>query len=128
MVLAGNQPSVSVAVLDATGQPQWQRSFAAPSLAVAANRGPSRLIEYPGHGFWLIVLGSQRLSTVPNPPAVNTALTLGIVCLSTAGELIWAKTIAGLQTSSALPEFQSIGMGADDSLFVSLTDEIVYAR
>ena len=83
-----NESRVELAVLDRAGQIQWQRSFAAPSFAIAGTGEIPALIEDPGKGFWLVLSGSQPITTAPNPPVYNHNLTLNVIRLSSQGEVL----------------------------------------
>jgi hypothetical protein len=127
IVMQGDGGIVRVAVIDPTGQPQWQRAFAGANSAFSiAGRGlHSALIEDPGRGFWLIVTGSQKITTQPNPPPINFAVTLSILRLSSTGDLVWAKEIGGLQLAQVTPDFGGAVLGADGSLIISFTDLVI---
>ena len=120
-----SQAKVELAVLDQTGQVEWQKSFVAPSFARwAVQSAKSSLIEYVGSGFLLVVLGSERISTAPNPPVYNTSLTVNLIRLSAQGEVVWAEKVEGLIASDALPPLQAWAIGGDGSLVLSLSDTI----
>jgi hypothetical protein len=128
VLMDGNGPVVRVAVLDPAGQPQWERTFGSlvtPSFT-AAGLGPhSVLIEAPDGGFWLIVAGSQKITTEPNPPPINYAVSLNVIRLTSTGEHLWAKRVVGLEIARATPAFGPVGVGADGSLVISFTDMVM---
>jgi hypothetical protein len=101
-----------MAVLDRTGQTEWQRAFAAPSFAISGAGQYPRLIEHPGQGFWLIVEGSQ----------LN--LSLNIIRLSSQGEVVWSNQITGLVIDQLLPGSEPSAIGMDGSLALSFIESI----
>jgi hypothetical protein len=127
-VLLDAGPIVRVAVLGRDGTVEWQKAFSSmveSSFDMAGRGLHSTLVEDPGRGFWLIVEGSKKITTAPNPPAVNAAVTFNVIRLSGAGEIVWAKMISGLQLSGIAPRLLPAAVGPDGSLYLSFLDMVI---